>query len=817
MKKRQKALDALRSRLPLALECALVSVLFASGLMLPLRGALDLAVGPARLLLTCAGFSLYLGFVYLSPLTAAIGLISGACWFIPYLLRLAPQLPGIEAALALALQGNPLALQLYALPISVLLTAFFCLSAFLLAQRGGGFYPAFALASLVLLAVWFYGARTDVIISLPALAALILLYARSGQHGVTLSRALPTALCAVLLAALLLPATIPTSPAMTETAERVRDNVYDYFFFTDPRSVYSLQLSGYQPLGSDRLGGPARPPADPVLEVATDRTLYLRGTLKNDYTGRAWNDTTAGRRYLFIDPRFRRLRDSLFDAQKPSRALRDASGLFESREIAITLLGGGVSTLFVPQRLASVSTAEGFVPYFGSSSEVFITRDTVAGDAYSVNAALPMAGSAGLAETLAQAEVQSGTDGDAEWNDVYLTYAPFPETVESGVVQLVTQIVQNAATPYERAQLIAGHLRSQYPYTLDQNVPPEVRDFVSWFLLSERQGYCTSFASAMVVMCRIAGLPARYVEGYLAQPDADGLARVTQRNAHAWVEVYFRGFGWLTFDPTPSDRASGSGGSQPPSAEEMPPDEAPLPDAQGGTDAGPLPTPTPDPERPPDAGDAPPTPEPEGDEAPSEHEEGDPATPTPEPTQTPSPPDDEKDDPAEPDSSPTPTPQPSPTPSPTPVPPEDEEPPPDPPRLWLWLIPLLLLAAAVFRLYWTDPAHAAARQKDESARLLCWYRGAEAALWALGLRRGEAESLLAFAQRAEQALGKEIRLSPLVRAICLAQYGNRAVQPDWIRRAERCYGALCRSLSPAQRVRMLARRAVYGLGHVKRV
>ena len=86
----------------------------------------------------------------------------------------------------------------------------------------------------------------------------------------------------------------------------------------------------------------------------------------------------------------------------------------------------------------------------------------------------------------------------------------------------------------------------------------------------------------------------------------------------------------------------------------------------------------------------------------------------------------------------------------------------------------------------------------------------------MGLRRQESESLLAFAQRAEQTLGKEVRFMPLVRAICLLQYGNRAVQPDWTRRAERCYRALCRNLRPVQRMRMLARRVVYGLGDIKK-
>ena len=74
-------------------------------------------------------------------------------------------------------------------------------------------------------------------------------------------------------------------------------------------------------------------------------------------------------------------------------------------------------------------------------------------------------------------------------------------------------------------------------------------DFVSWFLLESKEGYCSYFASAMTVMCRIAGVPARYVEGYYISP-VNGEAIVTGKNAHAWVEVYLNGIGWTAFDPT---------------------------------------------------------------------------------------------------------------------------------------------------------------------------------------------------------------------------------------------------------------------------
>lgn len=82
-------------------------------------------------------------------------------------------------------------------------------------------------------------------------------------------------------------------------------------------------------------------------------------------------------------------------------------------------------------------------------------------------------------------------------------------------------------------------------------------------------------------MARIAGLPARYVEGYLAVPDENGECVVTGRNAHAWAEVYFKGFGWVVFDATPPDDQQ----------DEQESDESE--NAQGGNAGGAQPTATP--------------------------------------------------------------------------------------------------------------------------------------------------------------------------------------------------------------------------------
>jgi hypothetical protein len=98
---------------------------------------------------------------------------------------------------------------------------------------------------------------------------------------------------------------------------------------------------------------------------------------------------------------------------------------------------------------------------------------------------------------------------------------------------------------------VESHLRT-FTYTLDLPPPPTDRDVVDFFLFDLRKGYCDYYATAMVVMARAAGLPARLVTGYASglYDEATGRVIVTEADAHSWVEIYFSGFGWIEFEPT---------------------------------------------------------------------------------------------------------------------------------------------------------------------------------------------------------------------------------------------------------------------------
>ena len=134
---------------------------------------------------------------------------------------------------------------------------------------------------------------------------------------------------------------------------------------------------------------------------------------------------------------------------------------------------------------------------------------------------------------------------------VYKTFLGVPEIVPQRVRDLAYELTAQANNDYDRAKAIESYL-IKFPYTLMPGDPPRDQDFVDYFLFDGKEGYCTYYASAMAILCRCIGLPTRYVEGYAMPPDGsvNGIYNITNLQAHAWVEAYFEGFGWVPFEPT---------------------------------------------------------------------------------------------------------------------------------------------------------------------------------------------------------------------------------------------------------------------------
>jgi hypothetical protein len=151
---------------------------------------------------------------------------------------------------------------------------------------------------------------------------------------------------------------------------------------------------------------------------------------------------------------------------------------------------------------------------------------------------------------------KAGTDYPEMIQNLYLQLP----LLDPRVKPLAEQITQSAKNPYDKAANIERYLKTRYAYTLDLR-GPKVDDPLAYFLFSRRAGHCEYFAAAMTVMLRSLGIPSRYVSGFLPGEfnDLGGDYIIRASDAHTWVEAYFPGYGWTTFDPTPSGDAKPSG------------------------------------------------------------------------------------------------------------------------------------------------------------------------------------------------------------------------------------------------------------------
>ena len=136
-------------------------------------------------------------------------------------------------------------------------------------------------------------------------------------------------------------------------------------------------------------------------------------------------------------------------------------------------------------------------------------------------------------------------------NWVQEKFLSLPDGVPESVYTLARDLTATEPNPYDRAIALENYLRT-IPYTLDVDTGPRNQDIVEYFLFDLQKGYCDYYASAMVVMARAAGLPARYVIGYIGETfdEINQVYIITADQAHAWTEVYFPGYGWIPFEPT---------------------------------------------------------------------------------------------------------------------------------------------------------------------------------------------------------------------------------------------------------------------------
>lgn len=649
--------------------------------------------------------------------------------------------------------------------------------AYVFTRMPGGVYPAVLLFVFLLLLRWLTEGTTELLYILPGMAALVILYSRAYSENTAFHKALIVSVLCVGIAFLAAPKDNYVYPPLQDAADTVRKLFDDYFRFSDPRTVYSVSADGYQPK-TEQLGGVATPRDEDVMVVTSDNDLLLRGAISRTYTGSNWTDDNVKSRYLFVDPTRLRKREELFNATEDEL---NAAG--ELLTASVRFVAEGTSTLFVPQRLIDLEAPIDFVLYYNECGEVFTTREVQDGDSYDVTYyRLPT----DREELIRKIETSYDAD-DPVYESVYDECTQLPVTIENELYWLTMDIIEDCTTPIQQALAIEDWISQNITYTLDGNYPPEGRDFVSWFVLDEKQGYCTFIASAMCVMARLAGIPSRYIEGYSVKADPSGETVVTGRSAHAWAELYFAGVGWVPFNvqvSNPNGYPDDAGNS------DSHTDNNDSGDGNGTTDPAPTPTPTPDP--------------------------------NPHSDQTPKPqtdlPDDVADEPTlSPDVTPEPTNQPQDHPN-------DSEPQ-ENSSIWkklLWFLGILLLLLLLcfvffYRLRITDSSFIAAGEKDPELKVMVWYRTALTLLTVNALYVEGGESMRAFAERAIASGFADDSFARFSEAVTDIRYAGKAATAQTVKLGRTACRDIKKHLGKRQRMMYTLKRLRSSIGNYKQI
>ncbi|MCL2351061.1 MAG: transglutaminase domain-containing protein [Firmicutes bacterium] len=422
------------------------------------------------------------------------------------------------------------------------------------------------------------------------------------RAGVSKSRMQAVAAAAAAVSVLLALLTVPadTSKWKSDRLNSFADDLNTKFGVSPggwgwDYSDFSLDELGFEDETGD-LGGPAGLNDMTYLSVWTDRPVLLKGRVLDYYDGNGWSVSSPDADMRLGGVIWRGARAEAFDLDKPIGGA-EAKSLYDelTSDVEVTVRyarSSGNNTLFAPANIREFTPGaylKNEDAYFNARSELFLRRNVYNGEQYTVSARVWDTGKAGFDEKFAGLEkLVKDPKGYAAAKE---RYTQLPDELPASVRQTAEFIVHitGFASPYLKARAISKWLSENASYTLTPDTPPEGADFTAHFL-ETKEGYCVYFATAMTVLARCAGLPARYVEGFaLEGTEKRGLYQATGRTGHAWSEVYFEGIGWLTFDPLNWNPAAPLNGDAPvaapvipaPAAETPPPTPSPPPQDRG--------------------------------------------------------------------------------------------------------------------------------------------------------------------------------------------------------------------------------------------
>ena len=283
----------------------------------------------------------------------------------------------------------------------------------------------------------------------------------------------------------------------------------------------SLTRSGVSP--APALTATFNATASPVRVMRVDGLVgdaHLRGLSFDTYSDNSWGPTFSRRS---LEPAGRNLLNS------------SAPG----RRYTVTRWVDDLSLLYAPLNVAGVAPMARSPAQWDPESRA-VVGSTADAPAYVYEA------------VMGPSETHQGPLAAAPTDEQRRRCLEVPEDIDRRVSQLARELVAGVSDSAAKARALERYLQTNHKYSL--SVRGAEGDRVSDFVLNKRPAHCQYFASALVMMLRSVGVPARYVSGYYAHESVGKDAVIVrQRDAHAWVEAWIEGAGWVTLDGTPPD------------------------------------------------------------------------------------------------------------------------------------------------------------------------------------------------------------------------------------------------------------------------
>lgn len=272
--------------------------------------------------------------------------------------------------------------------------------------------------------------------------------------------------------------------------------------------------------------------------------VYLTGKIYDTFDGREW----VQENHVSNTREFEDAVQTLKAAERfEEGVLRD---YLSSVNLTVRYRYFRTEYLFTPLKTSRIQVPGERESYLWDGDNVLFRRRRGYGTEYEVNYYQINAGAYNFDQFLKRADIPE--EDEERTRRIYDSYLEDIE-LSGDTERYLTALTEGVDDPIDRLRIIEHELSSWLYTRHPEKMPEEIGsagEFLDYFLMESREGYCTHFATAFALLARIQGIPSRYVQGFCVPMDK-GETPVYSDMAHAWPEVYLDGVGWIPFEPTP--------------------------------------------------------------------------------------------------------------------------------------------------------------------------------------------------------------------------------------------------------------------------